>query len=103
MTRKPRKTARKSRKARAVRKPVRTKKAAAKPAKTQAKKQTKKQTKRDPLDDFIAAGARALDLKIQKPWLPMVRTHLKIILQHGGRVAAFTLSDEAEPAPVYRA
>ena len=29
--------------------------------------------KRDPLDDFIAAGARALDLEIDEAWMPAVR------------------------------
>jgi len=57
----------------------------------------------DPLDGFIAAGARALDLKIDKSWLPAVRMNLQVTLRHGGLVAQFVLPDEAEPAPVFRA
>ena len=59
--------------------------------------------KRDPLDDFIAAGARALDLKIDKGWMPIVRGHLQVTLCHGALVAAFALPDDAEPAPVFKA
>ena len=84
MTRRPRK-ARSGRKARKPRK-------AAKPT-----------TQRDPLDDFIAAGARSLDLKIRKEWLAAVRTHLRVTLDHGARVTDFALPDDAEPAPVYEA
>jgi len=55
------------------------------------------------LDDFIVSGARALDLVIDKTWLPAVRTHLEITLRHGATVTAFALPDEAEPAPVFKA
>jgi hypothetical protein len=58
---------------------------------------------RDPLDDFIAAGSRAFGLKIDKAWLPAVRAHLQVTLSHGALVAAFTLPDDAEPAPVFKA
>ena len=57
----------------------------------------------EPLDDFIAAGARALDLKIDKAWMPAVRGHLQVTLRHGALVAAFALPDDAEPAPVFKA
>jgi hypothetical protein len=59
--------------------------------------------KRDPLDGFIAAGARALDLKIDKAWMPIVRGHLQVTLRHGALMAAFALPDDAEPAPVFKA
>ena len=58
---------------------------------------------RDPLDDFIAAGARALDLEIDKAWMSAVRGHLQVTLRLGALVAAFVLPDEAEPAPVFKA
>jgi hypothetical protein len=60
-------------------------------------------TSRDPLDDFIVAGARALDLSIEPGWMAAVRTHLKVTLGHGMKVAAFALPDEMEPAPVFEA
>jgi hypothetical protein len=57
----------------------------------------------EPLDDFIAAGARALDLKIDKAWMSAVRGHLQVTLRHGALVTAFALPDDAEPAPVFEA
>jgi hypothetical protein len=59
--------------------------------------------KREPLDDFIAAGTYALELTIEASWLPMVRNHLQVTLQHGKWVAAFALHDDADPAPVFEA
>jgi hypothetical protein len=84
MTRRPRKPARKTRK---------VKKAA----------RRAKPRRRDPLDDFIAAGARALGLAIDKAWLPAMRAHLQVTLRHGALVADFALPDDAEPAPVFKA
>jgi hypothetical protein len=59
--------------------------------------------KRDPLDDLIATGARALDLKINETWMPAVRGHLQVTLRHGVLVTTFALPDDAEPAPVFKA
>lgn len=56
-----------------------------------------------PLDPFIATGARALELKIDKAWLPAVRSHLEVTLRHGALVASFPLPDETDPAPVFEA
>jgi hypothetical protein len=57
----------------------------------------------DPLDDFIAAAARALDLPGQKSWLPAIKANLRVTLQHAATVAAFDLPESAEPAPVFKA
>jgi hypothetical protein len=84
---------RRPRKAKVVRKVSRKSRKAAKPAKP----------KHDPLDDFIAAGARTLDLEIDKGWMPAVRGHLQVTLRLGALVAAFALPDDAEPAPVFKA
>ena len=84
---------RRPRKAKTVRKALRKGRKIAKPAKP----------KRDPLDDLIAAGGRALDLKIDKAWMPAVREHLRVTLRLGALVAAFALPDDAEPAPVFKA
>ena len=56
-----------------------------------------------PLDEFINAGARALNLTLDKAWMPAVRSHLEVTLRHGALVAAFALPDDAEPAPVFKA
>ena len=58
---------------------------------------------RDPLQDFIVSAARTLDLAIEPGWMDAVRGHLKITLDHGLKVAAFALPDEAEPAPMFEA
>jgi hypothetical protein len=55
----------------------------------------------DPLDDFIAAAARTLDLTIEPQWTADVRINLEVTLRHAANVTAFALPDEAEPAPVF--
>jgi len=67
-------------------------------AKTSAKPRA-----RDPLDEFILAGARSLNLKIEQAWLPEVRANLVVTLRLGELVASFPLPDDAEPAPVFKA
>jgi hypothetical protein len=57
----------------------------------------------DPLDDFLLAAARSLDLKIDPAWLPMVRANLQVTLAQAALVGEFALPDDAEPAPVFRA
>jgi hypothetical protein len=88
MTRRPRKVKARSRPARKV----------AKRAKSRIKPKA-----RDPLDEFIVAGARSLNLKIEQAWLPEVRNNLAVTLRLGDLVAGFTLPDDAEPAPVFKA
>ena len=57
----------------------------------------------DPLDDFIAAAARALALPIDPAWTPAIRMHLEITMRHARMVEELELPDDAEPAPVFRA
>jgi hypothetical protein len=59
--------------------------------------------KPDPLDGFITAAAKTLDLPAKKAWLPAVRMNLRVTLAHAAAVAEFDLPDDAEPAPVFRA
>jgi Protein of unknown function (DUF4089) len=56
-----------------------------------------------PLDDFIQSAAQALDLKIERAWLPAVRGNLQVTLALGAMVGAFALPDDTEPAPVFQA
>jgi hypothetical protein len=91
MTRRPAKSQR-------ARKPLARKRAAVKRV---ARKPQRGPAMSDSLDDFIAAGARALDLKVSEAWLPAVRTNLEVTLRLGAMVAAFPLPDDAEPAPVF--
>ena len=55
-----------------------------------------------PLDDFIAAAARALDLPLEPAWLPAVKANLEVTLRLATLVVDFELPDTTEPAPVYR-
>jgi len=57
----------------------------------------------DPLDDFIAAAAAALQLPLEPEWQSAVKANLEVTLKHGVLVAEFPLPDEAEPAPIYKA
>jgi hypothetical protein len=58
---------------------------------------------KDPLDDFITATADALALPIDPAWQPAVRLHLEITFRLAKQVEEFDLTDDAEPAPVFRA
>jgi hypothetical protein len=57
----------------------------------------------DPLDDFLNAAAKALDLPLEEAWKPAVKANLAVTLKHAALVTEFALPDEAEPAPVFRA
>ena len=57
----------------------------------------------DPLDDFIAAAAAALELPLAPEWQSAVKANLAVTLKHAALVAEFPLPDEAEPAPIYQA
>jgi hypothetical protein len=57
----------------------------------------------DPLDDFITAAAKALELPLEPEWLPAVKANLEVTLKYANFVAALALPDETEPAPIYKA
>jgi hypothetical protein len=57
----------------------------------------------DPLDDFIDAAARMLDLPLEPEWRDSVKANLQVTLRQAGLVAEFALPDDAEPAPVFQA
>jgi hypothetical protein len=85
---------RRPRKAKVLRKASRKAATPAKPA---------KQPQHDALDDLIIASARALDLTIDKTWMPAVRGNLVVTLRLAALVSSFALPDDAEPAPVFKA
>ena len=60
-------------------------------------------TSPDPLDDYIAAAAKALKLPVEPSWTPAIKANLAVTLRLAGIVEDFALPDEAEPAPVFRA
>jgi hypothetical protein len=55
------------------------------------------------LDALIDAGTAALGIEMKPQWRPAVRTHLAISLGHAATVLETPLSDELDPAPVFRA
>ncbi len=57
----------------------------------------------NPIDALVAANAKALGLSIDPGWRKSVAFNLALIMRHAALVDEFALSDEAEPAPVYRA
>jgi hypothetical protein len=74
---------------------------AAKSVRGKGKRPRAKQASRDPLDDFVEAAARALDLKLEPAWKAAVKTNLDITLRLAGLFADFPLPDDAEPAPIF--
>ena len=55
----------------------------------------------DPLDSFIEAAAKALDLPLEPAWRPAVKTNLQVILAQAALFAEFAFPEEAEPAPIF--
>jgi hypothetical protein len=58
---------------------------------------------RDDLDGFIGAGAYLIGIPLRTEWREAIRLHLAISLDHAQTVSEFTLPDETDPAPVFRA
>jgi hypothetical protein len=57
----------------------------------------------DPLDEYIDAVAKALDLPIEAAWKPAIRANLDVTLKMARMVQEFPLPDEIEPASIYEA
>ncbi|HXX04152.1 MAG TPA: DUF4089 domain-containing protein [Xanthobacteraceae bacterium] len=51
----------------------------------------------------MKAGAQELALPIDPAWQTAVRLNLQLLFRHAALVDEFPLSDEIEPAPVFRA
>jgi len=60
-------------------------------------------TDHDDLDAWLDANAAVLGLPVAPEWRDSVRLHLRITRDHAQRVMEFTLPDDADPAPVFRA
>jgi hypothetical protein len=57
----------------------------------------------DPLDDYIDAVSKALNLPVEEAWKPAVRANLEVSLRLGRLVDEFALPDQTEPASVFAA
>jgi hypothetical protein len=81
-------------------KPARAKRSVKTPAK---RSKTVRAPQVDPLGTIVTANAASLGIPIETAWRDSVIANLGLIMRHAALVDAFALSDEAEPAPVYRA
>lgn len=59
--------------------------------------------KPDAIDTLVAANAQALALPIDPAWRPAIAFNLRVLLMHAKIVEAFSLPDDTDPAPVFRA
>jgi hypothetical protein len=57
----------------------------------------------DPLEDYIDAVAKALQLPIEDAWKPAIKANLDVSLRLARLVDEFRLPDETEPACVFAA
>jgi hypothetical protein len=57
----------------------------------------------DMIEMLMVAGAQALALPLEEAFKAGVRSNLAALLVHAARVDAFSLPDDTEPAPVFRA
>ena len=71
-------------------------------ARRAGKRRPSTQTKAVPLDEFIERGVRALNIRIERAWLPAISVNLEVTLRHGLLVEDFDLSDDIDPAPVFK-
>ena len=55
------------------------------------------------IETLVAASAAALALTIDPAWREGVKRNLRVILEHAALVDRFSLPDEIEAAPVFRA
>ncbi len=78
-------------------------KAARKAKPAPPKKTTKAPQRQNPVSEMAAASAQALGLKLDPAWEAGVTFNLQLILRHAALIDEFALSDDAEPAPIFRA
>ncbi len=57
----------------------------------------------DDVDKLIDAGTALLGIPIEPEWREAIRANLIVTLRLADTVDKFPLSDEADPAPVFRA
>lgn len=83
--------------------PVRGKRSAKTPPASRSVRKAAAVKGPDLIDTLVAASAQALSLPIEPAWRADVKRNLVVILKHAALVDQFALSDDIEPAPVFRA
>jgi Protein of unknown function (DUF4089) len=64
---------------------------------------TKRRKKPEALAAIVAAGSKAMALPIEPAWKATIKLNLHLLFTHAGLVDEFSLPDDSEPAPVFRA
>lgn len=59
--------------------------------------------KLDAIEALVAANAQALALPIDPAWHRAIALNLRLLFNHAMMVDEFSLPDDTEPAPVFRA
>jgi hypothetical protein len=59
--------------------------------------------KPDAMETLVAANAQALALPIDPAWRPAITLNLQVLFKHAKIVDEFSLPDDIDPAPVFRA
>jgi hypothetical protein len=59
--------------------------------------------KPDAIDTLVAANAKALALPIDPAWRPAITLNLQVLFKHAKIVDEFSLPDDIDRAPVFRA
>jgi hypothetical protein len=75
----------------------------AKPAAPQSKPVPPPQAREEWDAELVAAGAKALGLKLDPSWEAGIEFNLRLILRHAALVEEFVLPDDAESAPIFHA
>jgi hypothetical protein len=68
-----------------------------------APSRTRPTGKPDAIGPLVDAGVQALALPIEASWHAGVKFNLQLLFKHAALIDEFSLADEAEPAPVFRA
>jgi Protein of unknown function (DUF4089) len=63
----------------------------------------KRRKKPETLAAIVAAGSNAMALPIEPAWKATIKLNLHLLFTHAGLVDEFSLPDDSEPAPVFRA
>jgi hypothetical protein len=68
-----------------------------------AKAKSGKVARPDALDAYIDSASAALNIPVAAEWKPAVKANLQVIFRFADNVVSFSLPDDAEPAPLFRA
>jgi hypothetical protein len=59
--------------------------------------------KPDAVEMLVSAGAQTLALPVDPAWAAGIRFNLQLLFRHAALIDEFSLPNDSEPAPVFRA